>query len=145
MESLSSNSAIEKDLEQGSRQTSHTPLQPQPTKPASLKGSEKTLQHEKEVEGEEEDEMVTNTKAAMDVENENQKDLEAGSTSHHNTEKRSVARDPQPSDENDTGLTKLEDGTLVVNWKQPYDPENPKQWSFKRKWAATASECEFRK
>ncbi|KIP12227.1 hypothetical protein PHLGIDRAFT_62113 [Phlebiopsis gigantea 11061_1 CR5-6] len=27
---------------------------------------------------------------------------------------------------------------LIVDWDGPNDPENPKNWSFKRKWAATA-------
>lgn len=27
--------------------------------------------------------------------------------------------------------------TYQVSWNGPEDPENPKNWSFKRKWAAT--------
>ena len=27
--------------------------------------------------------------------------------------------------------------TIQVSWDGPDDPENPKNWSFKRKWAAT--------
>ncbi|KAM5544558.1 hypothetical protein V8D89_001456 [Ganoderma adspersum] len=30
-----------------------------------------------------------------------------------------------------------EDGVLIVNWEGPDDPENPKNWGFSRKWAAT--------
>ncbi|KAF9531460.1 MFS polyamine transporter [Crepidotus variabilis] len=30
-----------------------------------------------------------------------------------------------------------EDGILWVDWDGPDDPENPKSWSFKKKWAAT--------
>ncbi|TBU32694.1 MFS polyamine transporter [Dichomitus squalens] len=30
-----------------------------------------------------------------------------------------------------------EDDVLIVNWEGPDDPENPKNWSFGRKWAAT--------
>ncbi|GJE90729.1 MFS polyamine transporter [Phanerochaete sordida] len=30
------------------------------------------------------------------------------------------------------------DGAIIVDWNGPDDPENPKNWTFKRKWAATA-------
>ncbi|KAF7791140.1 hypothetical protein EIP86_002151 [Pleurotus ostreatoroseus] len=30
------------------------------------------------------------------------------------------------------------DNVLIVDWDGPDDPQNPKNWSFKRKWAATA-------
>ncbi|KAJ2998512.1 hypothetical protein NUW54_g7025 [Trametes sanguinea] len=32
---------------------------------------------------------------------------------------------------------KAEDGALIVNWDGPDDPQNPKNWSKKKKWAAT--------
>ncbi|KAI9066085.1 hypothetical protein FKP32DRAFT_417520 [Trametes sanguinea] len=32
---------------------------------------------------------------------------------------------------------KTEDGALIINWDGPDDPQNPKNWSKKKKWAAT--------
>lgn len=59
--------------------------------------------------------------------------------------------DPEASPDNDVGVhtdsassrTGAEDDAgandvLLVDWNGPDDPENPKNWSFKRKWAATA-------
>ncbi|KAI0338723.1 MFS polyamine transporter [Trametopsis cervina] len=34
--------------------------------------------------------------------------------------------------------TSEQEGVLLVDWEGPNDPENPKNWTFKRKWAATA-------
>ncbi|KAF8836362.1 MFS polyamine transporter [Paxillus ammoniavirescens] len=41
-----------------------------------------------------------------------------------------------PVDKTDTGM-------LIVDWDGPDDPQNPKNWSFKRKWAATAIVSSF--
>ncbi|KAJ4469898.1 MFS polyamine transporter [Lentinula aciculospora] len=50
--------------------------------------------------------------------------------------KETMARESQAIDVDD------EDGgsgrTIVVDWNGPNDPDNPKNWSFRRKWAATA-------
>ncbi|KIJ09333.1 hypothetical protein PAXINDRAFT_87604 [Paxillus involutus ATCC 200175] len=35
-------------------------------------------------------------------------------------------------------MDKIDNEVLVVDWDGPDDPQNPKNWSFKRKWAATA-------
>ncbi|KAL7279358.1 hypothetical protein ACG7TL_007199 [Trametes sanguinea] len=32
---------------------------------------------------------------------------------------------------------KTDDGVLIINWDGPDDPQNPKNWSKKKKWAAT--------
>ncbi|KAK7473098.1 hypothetical protein VKT23_001198 [Stygiomarasmius scandens] len=42
------------------------------------------------------------------------------------------------TDGNGTSKTNSASETIVVDWDGPQDPENPKLWKFKDKWAATA-------
>ncbi|EKM55131.1 uncharacterized protein PHACADRAFT_255538 [Phanerochaete carnosa HHB-10118-sp] len=48
-------------------------------------------------------------------------------------------REEYPEGETASGDTHISTSdTIVVDWNGPDDPENPKNWTFKRKWAATA-------
>ncbi|KAJ3994602.1 MFS polyamine transporter [Lentinula boryana] len=54
---------------------------------------------------------------------------------NHSRDKENLAIEGQADDtDNQSG----EPGrTIVVDWEGPNDPQNPKNWSFRRKWAAT--------
>ncbi|KAH8925806.1 MFS polyamine transporter [Atractiella rhizophila] len=41
------------------------------------------------------------------------------------------------------GTIRLKSGATVVLWAKPYDPGNPKQWRFNKKWGATAITSAF--
>ncbi|EIW57767.1 MFS polyamine transporter [Trametes versicolor FP-101664 SS1] len=42
-----------------------------------------------------------------------------------------------PNDDDDGETRSTEEDLLIVDWDGPDDPRNPKNWSYKKKWAAT--------
>ncbi|KAI0366301.1 MFS polyamine transporter [Pilatotrama ljubarskyi] len=58
--------------------------------------------------------------------------------SSENLKARTQKKDKNARNEEDGDNRSLAEDPLVVDWEGPDDPQNPRNWSFKKKWAATA-------
>ncbi|KAJ3478756.1 hypothetical protein NLI96_g9543 [Meripilus lineatus] len=78
-------------------------------------------------------EIPMNEKLSIPGHNQSKNDVSSEIT-HTQTESRGV-----PGDDNGELASKGEkDGVWIVEWDGPDDPQNPKNWTYKQKWAATA-------
>lgn len=99
--------------------------------------------------GHEDSSAPTNVSTDLEAENSDDRDLEKQETEELPEPEPEVRygipdeRDFRSEGEEDDGLEKTRTGKslrrdpTVVDWDSPEDPENPKNWSMGRKWAAT--------
>lgn len=59
------------------------------------------------------------------------------SKSVHHIPEQSDSHKPYNSDNGELLATTSDTDVLIVDWDGPDDPQNPKNWSYRRKWAAT--------
>ncbi|EPE24341.1 MFS general substrate transporter [Glarea lozoyensis ATCC 20868] len=94
--------------------------------------------HEKEhMEGSSGEEDATEEKSeASDLEHESSTDIEPEVQDGIEDQRDRDLESPRPKLEKTKSAKSVKDPNLVA-WKGPDDPENPKNWTFKHKWAAT--------